>query len=146
MFTLNPTPSSPVHIRLSRVRVQRVCVKIVQGLFYREHQAFLPRANIKRLQTHFNHAEPQEIFKMVWAQAPELAVSADIFCYKHLTLDGLCSMVLMFWKSLAATVIFEHPPETKGKNDLANDRVTGRKGGRCATMNKSRSHQKSPAR
>jgi hypothetical protein len=111
-------PAPVVQYHADEIRLQRIAIKIVQGLFFREYKHYLPRQNVLDLRRCETPEDPPEIYKMSWAISNSKSVTNDIFSFRHASLDGRCYFTLVFWEAFMIGAVIQHLPETKDIDDL----------------------------
>jgi hypothetical protein len=102
-------PSGIVQFKAHRFRIQNVVLKIARGLFYLDHQRYIPRENAKDIRLCETEDEVPEFYKLTWQATTSRGVYPPVFSFRQFYLDvkeyHLWSM--LFWGSIMFCTTFE---------------------------------------
>jgi len=102
-------PKEILQVEIDQLRIERVVLKIVRGLFYIENSHFLPLENAKDIRFCINESEVPELYRLYWPHTELRSVCPDVFSYKYFRFKNLHLYSLMFWKAIMSCVAFEEP-------------------------------------
>lgn len=102
-------PPGVVQLSVDEYRIQRVAIKIAQGLFYRDHGLFMPRQNCKDIRLCESEHDVPEMYTLSWQLGEASAVSPSIFSCKYAFIDGFYLWSLLFWEAFMFCMVFEDP-------------------------------------
>lgn len=102
-------PPGLAQLTLDQGRLERVAVKIAQGLFYLDQERFLPRENCKDIHLCLSDTEAPELYRMSWECSLNKSVLPDIFSYRAFQLDSLHLVSMLFWQAVMFCAAFEIP-------------------------------------
>lgn len=89
-------PSNLIWQEFDLRRIQRVAMKIVQCLFYRDYGRFVPRASFDHWEMVEEASQLQPLFVYL-CQTEWKAVDPEVFCYWDGELDGCHYYSMLFW-------------------------------------------------
>jgi hypothetical protein len=101
--------------RVDRKRVNRIAWKIVRGLYYNEHHAYLQEPKELRIKFFqgFGIDEVPDFYKFIFNNTETVGIYKGIFCYRHNTFSFIENhqtwdfWSLMFWDSLVVVIIYK---------------------------------------
>jgi hypothetical protein len=99
-------PSNLTWLQFDLMRIQRVAVKIVQCLFYKDHGRFVPRANFDHWEMVEEASKLQPLFTDL-CQTEWKAVDPRVFCYWDDELDGCHYYAMLFWGAFMFCMSFK---------------------------------------
>jgi hypothetical protein len=102
-------PAGIVQFNLDEYRLQRVVIKIAQGLYYRDRQAYMPRTNCKDIRLCEHKCEVPELYELSWCGTDAKSVMPGVFSYRHLEFDNLHLFSMLFWEAFLFCAAFENP-------------------------------------
>lgn len=102
-------PPGIVQFNLDMYRIQRVAMKIAQGLFYLDEKRHIPRVNCKDIRLCELEAEVPEFYQLSWPRAQAKSVLPAVFSYRRLEFDNLHLFSMLFWESFMFCAAFESP-------------------------------------
>lgn len=102
-------PRGMLVFELDKWRIQRVAIKIAQGLFFREFVRFLPRENCKDFRLSEHPTDVPELYRISWHGASAETVLPEVFSYRRLEFEDMQLLSLLFWKSFMVCMAFESP-------------------------------------
>jgi hypothetical protein len=95
-------PFGKYAISVDEIRVQRVVMKVFQGVYYNRYNNFLTLKRIKDLRTCIEEPEVPELYQLSWQVTPQEGVYKSVFSYKFFSHESfefeLCSM--FFWEAV----------------------------------------------
>jgi len=101
-------PKGKYEYSIDKCRIQRVILKIIQGLFFHHNQTFLPIEKIKHFDMCLDEGEVLEVFKISW-QGSELTYRCEhVFSYKYFSDENRHYWTLLFWGAVMFTVMAEY--------------------------------------
>ena len=88
--------------------MQRVAIKIAQGLFYLDQKRFVPRENCKDIYLCEQVADVPEGY---WgcARAEEKSVLPAVFSYRRFEFENMHLFSMLFWEAFMFCAAFEDP-------------------------------------
>lgn len=101
-------PPGVVHVSVEVYRIQRIAVKVARGLFYHQHQQFMPQGNCKDIRLCETPEDVPEMYRLSW-HVDAVAVCPKVFSYRTATLDGRHFMSLLFWEAFMFCIVFDEP-------------------------------------
>lgn len=99
-------PHGVVQFKVSEIRLQRVVIKIAQGLFYLDHDRYIPRGNCKDIRMCLNISEVPEMYQLSWRGVSAKAVLPEAFSYQHFKVETLHLFSLLFWEAFLFCMAF----------------------------------------
>ena len=102
-------PKKVLQVEVDQLRIERVVLKIVRGLFYIENGNFLPLENAKDIRFCLNKNEVPELYRLYWPHTELRSVCQEVFSYKYFKFENLHLYSLMFWEAIMFRVAFEEP-------------------------------------
>ena len=115
----NVTPGGihlpPGHYRIpyNIARIQNVAIKIAQCLYFLDHRAYLPRNWCKHFELCESPRDLQPLFDLMRFQKPK-AIAREIFCYRHVCVDGTHLYSLLLWQGFMFCLAFDDPCLAQG--------------------------------
>jgi len=101
-------PPTLVRVEFDLARVQRVAVKIVQCLFYKDFGKFVPRANFDHWEMVEEAGKLQPLFSDLCRTEPK-AVDPRVFAYWDGEHDGCRYYSMVFWGAFMFCMSFQNP-------------------------------------
>ena len=102
-------PPGIVQFNLDKYRIQRVAIKVAQGLYYLDRQGYMPRANCKDIRLCELESEVPELYQLSWLGAEAKSVLPVIFLYRRFEFDNLHLFSMLFWDAFMICAAFEAP-------------------------------------
>jgi hypothetical protein len=101
----------PGMVRLSgdKYRLQRVAIKIAQGVFLHRYRRFMPKENCKDIRLFKSPEDVPEWYSLSWQFSEAHAVTEKVFSYRAARLDNYHVLTLLFWEAFAFCLTFEDP-------------------------------------
>jgi hypothetical protein len=103
-------PPGIVRFGLDEYRVQRVAIKIAQGLFYLDQTRHLSRGSCKDIRLCEAESDVPKLYQLSWRGAGMKAVLPAVFSYRRCEFDNLHLFSMLFWEAFMFCAAFEHPP------------------------------------
>ena len=100
-------PQGLLQVEIDLMRIEKVSLKIVRGLFYMDNHNFIPLENAKDIRFCSNESEVPELYRLYWPYAKLRGVCPDVFSYKYFKFENLHLYSLMFWKTIMSCAAFE---------------------------------------
>ncbi len=91
-------------------RVERVAIKIAEGLYYREHRCYMPASHCRDIGMCVELAELPKIYAILWNVAEAKAVCPEVFSYKYFNYGGWSLCIMLFWQSFVWRAAFQESP------------------------------------
>jgi len=110
-------PPGMVRLGVVTYRIERVAIKIAQGLFFRDHGLFMPRHNCRDIRLCESLQDVPEMYTAIWQPGAPVTVSPSIFSYARAVVDGLHLWSLFFWEAFMFCMLFEDPQATAPANE-----------------------------
>jgi hypothetical protein len=114
--TSNITPGG-IHLppnlyvtEIDRNRIEKVVLKIAQGLFYSKYNEFLPLERVKDFRFCLNEKEVPEFYKISWKATKPEGVYKPVFSYKHFYHSSYKFQLysVLFWDAVMFCVAVEN--------------------------------------
>ena len=102
-------PAGIFQMRVNEYRIQRIAIKIAQGVFFLEHDHYLPRGNCKDMRICESEQEVPEMYSLSWGLAEMATVYPSVFSYRRAFLDGMWFYSLLFWEAFMFCMVFDCP-------------------------------------
>jgi|CXWL01.1.fsa_nt_gi hypothetical protein len=102
-------PPGIVRFSLDAYRVQRVAIKIAQGLLYLDYKRYVPRQNCKDIRLCELETGVPELYQLSWQGAEAKSVVPAVFSYRRFEFENLHLLSLFFWESFMICAAFENP-------------------------------------
>lgn len=102
-------PPGIVAFDLDKHRMQRVVIKLAQGLFYRDQERYLPQQNCKDIRLCELESEVPELYQLSWQGAERRSVLPEVFSYRRFEFDDLHLFTMLFWEAFIFCAAFEDP-------------------------------------
>lgn len=100
-------PTGKYEYSIDKYRIQRVVLKIIQGLFFHHNQVFLPIGKIKHYDMCLDEGEVFEVFKISWPCSVLTYRCKQVFSYKYFFDENRHYWTLLFWDAVMFTVMAE---------------------------------------
>lgn len=108
-------PPGIVQFKLDVYRVQRVAIKIAQGLFYLDDGQHVPRENCKDIRLCESANQVPELYKLLGGAAEAKSVVPSVFSYWRSEFDDLHLFSMLFWEAFMFCAAFKSPSATSSK-------------------------------
>ncbi len=102
-------PPGVFHVSVENHRIQRIAVKIACGIFYHQHQRFMPRGNCKDIRICKSPEDVPEMYELSWYFGDLVTVCPKVFSYRTAPLDGRHYVSLLFWEAFMFCMVFDDP-------------------------------------
>lgn len=109
-------PDGVASFRVNKPRIERVAIKIAQGLFFRENSRFLPWDNCKDIRLCHTDENVPEMYRLSWQATERVAVCPSVFSYWSAFLNGMHYFSLLFWEGFMICILFDEPIESSSTN------------------------------
>ena len=100
-------PRGKYEYTIDGYRIQRVILKIVQGLFFYHNNIFLPIKKIMHYDLCLDENEVLEIFTISWKLSTLTYQCKQVFSYKYFSDENRHYWTLLFWDTVMFTVMAE---------------------------------------
>lgn len=102
-------PPGIVQFNLDACRVERVAIKISQGLFYLDESRYLPRRNCKDIRLCQTEGEVPQLYQLSWRRGEAKSVLPGVFSYRRFEFENLHLFSMLFWEAFMFCTAFEGP-------------------------------------
>lgn len=108
-------PPGVVELAIDRRRIERVVIKIAQGLSCLDRHLFLPPRACKDIRLCTDEGAVPEMYALSWQVGPTRAVCEKVFSYRHFKLDDFHLWSMLFWEGFMFCTAF-------AANEVQDDR------------------------
>ena len=102
-------PPGVVQLNVDNYRIERIAIKIAQGVFFRDHAQYLPRDKCRDIRFCERVEDIPEMYSNSWALAEPSTVCREVFSYRISFLDGMYFFSLLFWEAFMCCMVFDSP-------------------------------------
>ena len=110
-------PPGTVQMSANEYRIQRIAIKIAQGVFYLKHDHYLPHGNCKDIRICESEQDAPEMYSLSWGLAEMVTVCPRVFSYKTVSLDGMQFYSLLFWEAFMFCMVFDRPMSSDASDE-----------------------------
>lgn len=96
-------------LNIDKIRIQRIVIKICQGLFFRDKKLYMPCKNCIDINLYSKLSDVPEFYELSWHGAESKAACNDVFSYRGFHFENLYVLSLLFWESVMFCCTFEYP-------------------------------------
>lgn len=102
-------PPRIVQFGLDAYRMQRVAIKIAQGIFDLDHKRYIPRENCKDIRLCESETDVPELYQLSWHCAEAQSVLPAIFSYRCFQFENLHLFSMLFWEAFMFCAALDSP-------------------------------------
>jgi hypothetical protein len=111
-------PPGMVRLYGDKYRLQRVAIKIAQGVFFHRYRRFMPKENCKDIRLCETQEDVSEWYSLSWPLAEAQTVTEKVFSYRAARLDNYHVLTMLFWEAFVFCLTFEDPqPQAQPVSD-----------------------------
>jgi len=105
-------PRGLLQVKADCWRLDRVVKKITRGLYWIDHNRFMPNENCFDLRYCDEPEKVPEVYRFKHPDQPKGACT-DVFSYTHFDFDGRYFWVLVFWKAFSFCIGYDEPKDSE---------------------------------
>ena len=102
-------PPGILRFDLDAYRIQRVVIKIAQGLFSMDQQRCISAQTCRDIRLCEGEADVPEFYQLSWRGVDSKYVDPGVFSYRHCEFDNLHLFSMLFWEAFLFCLAFEDP-------------------------------------
>ncbi len=109
-------PPRVIEFNLDARRMERVAIKIAQGLLYRDQGRHIPWENCKDIRLCESETDVPELYRLSWSakEAKVQSVIPRVFSYRRCKFDSMHLLSMCCWEAFMFCVLFEDPAVHRG--------------------------------
>ena len=100
-------PDGIVQFAIDEYRIQRVTLKIAQGLVYLETNRYMPLENAKDIRLCLEENEVPELYQLSFKASPIKGACPQVFSYRYFKFDTNHLLSMFFWESFMFCTLFD---------------------------------------
>jgi hypothetical protein len=106
-------PDGIVQFAVDEYRIQRVALKIAQGLVYLETNRHMPLENAKDIRLCLEENEVPELYQLGFRASPIKGSCPQVFSYRYFKFDTNHLLSMFFWESFMFCTLFDEAIVTR---------------------------------